>query len=173
MPEFLIRLAEPDDVPWLEDVERSAAKAFSVLDCPLPNGSPTVPQSLLMEMAGRGKLWVACNESGKIIGFVGCRDMDDILYVHEISVAYAFQKQGAGRSLMQAVLDEATVAGYPAVGLTTSRDIVWNFPFYETFGFREIAAYECPALSAQLQDEVHNGANPATRCAMIIRLDSR
>lgn len=173
MPKFLIRLAETNDIPLLEDVERSAAKAFSVLQRHVPNSENIVPQSLLVKMAGQRKLWVASNEAGKIIGFAGCRDMDGILYLHEISVACEFQKQGAGRKLMQTVLNEATAAGYPAVGLTTSKDIAWNFPFYETLGFREIAAHEYPSLEAQLQNAISNGADQSTRCAMIIRLNQR
>ena len=131
----------------------------------------TVPKELLMEMANDRKLWVAINDADQPIGFIGCRNMDNVLYIHEISVAYEFQKQGVGRKLMLTALNDAASKGYAAVGLTTRRDAVWNMPFYKTLGFFEILdIQEYPNLWAQLQDEIKNGATASIRCAMVKKL---
>jgi predicted N-acetyltransferase YhbS len=171
MTQKQIRLATLRDVPLLGEVERSASKAFFVY----PNHGPcddVVPVELLAEIAASGKLWVAI-VADQPVGFVACREMEDILYVHEISVAQVFQKQGIGRRLMETVLEKAALDGYSAVGLTTSRDVIWNMPFYKTLGFYEITGEECPALWGQLQEELKKGANPLTRCAMINPLNSK
>ena len=162
-----IRLANLDDIATLDSVERSAAAAFLALPDYTPSDR-TVPEALLIEMANEKKLWVATDDDGKIVGFVGCKDMDGVLYVHEISVAYECQKQGIGRLLMLTVLNEAFRSGYVAVGLTTRRNAAWNMPFYKTLGFYEVVEErECPVLWSQLQNEIHHGASSSVRCAMM------
>ena len=162
-----IRFAKAKDIPFLADVERSAAKAFQAL----PNhisSDRTVDVAALEKMAAAQKLWVAEMSQGIIAGFLGCEDKGKFLYVHEISVAHEFQKQGIGRRLMTTILDEAGRLGYSAVGLTTRRDAVWNAPFYESLGFHYLLdGQEWPSLFEQLQKEIAQGANPSIRCAMI------
>lgn len=165
-----IRLATLSDIPSLEDVERSAANAFRVLPDYDPNAS-TVGTELLTKMAEDKKLWVATTDEDKPVGFVGCRGMDNFLYIHEISVAFDHQKQGIGRNLMITALNGAVQAGYSAAGLTTRRDIAWNMPFYKKLGFIEVKnPQEWPDLFTQLQKEIDSGADPSTRCAMIKNL---
>ncbi len=140
--------------------------AFRVLQDYVPDDR-TVPAHILNAMANAKKLWVAVSDN-KPVSFVGCRDMGTLLYVHEISVAHNFQKQGIGRKLMQTVIENATGGGYLAIGLTTRRDARWNMPFYASLGFAEITdTGTWPDLFAQLQKEIADGANPTTRCAMI------
>ena len=164
---FLIRLAGKSDIPFLADVERSAAAAFHALPDYDPSGRVVEPL-LLEQMSIEKKLWVATASDGKLIGFIGCEDIDDFLYIHEISVAHDFQKQGIGRSLMLTALDEARERGYKAIGLTTRRDAYWNGPFYRSLGFCELTdEKEWPGLFSQLQREIVEGADPLIRCAMI------
>lgn len=162
-----MRPAIPADIPLLPDVERSAARAFLALPGYVESGR-TVPEDVLAGMAEAGRLWVAVDGEDRPVGFVGCRDLGQLLYVHEISVALPFQKQGIGRRLMRTVLAEALNRGYPAVGLTTRRDAVWNAPFYASLGFAEIQDSNAwPELFARLQKEIAEGADPAQRCAMV------
>lgn len=166
---FSVRLASPQDILHLEGIERSAATAFSIYPEYSPDW-PTVPQEKLQAMAKDKKLWVAVSEENKPIGFAGCRDMDNILYVHEISVSADCQKQGIGRKLMDTILSFASLEQYDGVGLTTSRDVPWNMPFYKTLGFSEMTdQIEQPMLWEQLQHEIKDGANPRTRCTMLKR----
>lgn len=165
-----IRLANENDISFLADVERSASIVFHSLP-DYDSSGRTVETVLLEKMIEAQKLWVAVNSKDQTVGFIGCRNIDDFLYIHEISVAYDFQKKGIGRLLMQNVLQEAEHSGYPAVGLTTRRDALWNGPFYKSLGFVEVTdAKEWPGLFTQLQKEVNQGANPSIRCAMIKNL---
>lgn len=165
-----IRLATIDDVQYLADVERSAARAFHVLPDYIKTGH-TVPTELLVNMAADGKLWVAVDDQKKPVGFIACREMDGLLYVHEVSVAFEHQRQGIGRNLMLKVLDEAVRAGYPGVSLTTRRQAAWNMPFYKKLGFLEVeSAQEWLGLFVQLQKEIDSGTASLERCAMIKKL---
>lgn len=169
---ILIRLATADEIPLLTEVELSAETAFKIFKDYRSSGR-TVPQKLLESMATDKKLWVAVDEQDKPVGFVGCENMDNILYIHEIDVAHSFQKQGIGRRLMLTVIDHAKQENYPAIGLTTSRDAAWNKPFYATLGFVEIVDdREYPDLYKQLQKEIGEGASASIRCAMVKRLSS-
>lgn len=131
-----IRSAITTDIPILEDVERSAAKAFTSLPDYEPDDQ-TVPQPILTEMMNNGLLWVAVSSDDIPVGFIGCREIDNMLYIHEISVAFEYQKRGIGQDLMQYVLTVAPDKNYKAVGLTTRRDTDWNMPFYKKMGFEE------------------------------------
>jgi ribosomal protein S18 acetylase RimI-like enzyme len=165
-----VRLATPDDIPFLEEVERSASAAFHVLSDYVPN-ERTVPSETLVGMASAQKLWVAVTDEDKLVGFIGCRIIDNLFYIHEISVAYDFQKQGIGRHLMLTALQAARRAGYAAAGLTTRRDAIWNMPFYKSLGFTEVSNDQnWPMLFIQLQKEIAEGAAPSMRCAMIKNL---
>ena len=55
--------------------------------------------------------------------------------------------QGRGRALVEAVCSWAAANGYPAVTLTTFRDVPWNAPFYSKLGFRELTELT-PGLEA-------------------------
>ena len=162
-----IRLADLNDLRHLEDVERSAAKAFLILPG-YKDDSSTVPLEMLEKMAADKNLWVAVAERDKIVGFIGCRKMDDFLYIHEISVAFEHQKQGIGCHLVRTVINEAARAGYSAIGLTTRRDATWNMPFYKKMGFVEVKdKQKWPGLFSQLEKQIENGADPSLRCAMV------
>jgi hypothetical protein len=89
---FGIRLAALADLPKLADVERSAAEAFQSLPNYVASGR-TIPPEVLGSMIAASKLWVADHASAGIIGFVGCRDVGEILYVHEISVALMHRRR--------------------------------------------------------------------------------
>jgi len=164
---FIIRLGNKDDVASLENVERSAAEAFAILPDYRPGGR-TVPPQILYKMVVSKNLWVAVDKEDRVKGFVGCQTMDDCLYVHEISVALNFQKQGIGRRLMNTVIDEAAKRGHAGVVLTTTRHVRWNMPFYKTLGFSEVIdGQKWPNLYAQLQKEIVESADASTRCAMV------
>lgn len=91
-----------------------------------------------------------------------------MLYIHEISVAFEYQKQGIGQKLVQRVLNDAQDKDYKAISLTTRRDAVWNMPFYKKMGFVETQdATLWPDLLKALKTEINNGADPLIRCAMV------
>ncbi len=159
-----IRLAGETDVPHLDDVELSAAKAFIGTEYV---ESRTVPLDLLYKLCRNKTLWVAVDEKNMPVGFVACYPLDGFLYVHEISVAREAQGHGIGRRLMNVVEDHAIDQDYPYIGLITFRDVRWNGPFYKSLGYKEIAPDTYSGLHNKFKDDARKGMDPQKRCVMI------
>jgi ribosomal protein S18 acetylase RimI-like enzyme len=166
-----IRLAAEADVPHLDDVERSAARAFIGADTGGYVSDRTVPSDLLLKLAQRKTLWVAVNDKNVPVGFAACYPLDGFFYLHEISVAQEAQGQGIGRRLMHALERYAQDEGFPYVGLVTFRDIRWNGPFYKSLGYKEIAPDVFSGLHNKYRDDIRHGHDPALRCVMIKLLE--
>ena len=163
---FRIRLATEADIPFLKEVEESAAKAFigtSVGNAP----SRLVDPALLSKLATNKTLWVAVNDKNMPVGFVACYPLDGFFYVHEISVSKECQGAGIGRRLMNMVEDHALDKNYPYIGLTTFRDIRWNGPFYKSLGYKEIEPDRFSGLHNKYKDDIRHGHDPVTRSVMI------
>ncbi len=165
-----IRLAKESDIPLLDAVEQSAAKAFIGSSVGYVE-SRSVDPSLLSKLYRDGTLWVAVNVEDKPVGFVACYPIDGFFYVHEISVAREAQGKGIGRRLMNRVEEYAHDCGYPYIGLTTFRDIRWNGPFYQSLKYKEIAPDLYSGLYNKFKSDIDRGMNPNTRCVMIKVLD--
>lgn len=61
--------------------------------------------------------------------------LEDDFYIREVSVDPAFGRRGRGPALMAAAEAEARARGWPALWLTTFRDVPWNAPWYARLGF--------------------------------------
>jgi GNAT superfamily N-acetyltransferase len=70
------------------------------------------------------------------VGFACVDIVDDVAHLWQLSVHPSHGRQGIGRALVQAVCEWAVCNGYPAVTLTTFRNVPWNAPFYRRLGFR-------------------------------------
>lgn len=165
------RLATQSDIPNLPAIERSAAQAFRLI----PHlawlaESPTIDlrQHRLSVEDGHSLVAVA---DGQLAGFLLTEALDDALFIVEISVHQTWQGEGIGRAMMTKIIDHARRAAYPAVTLTTFRDVPWNAPFYSRLGFRMLNEQALPAgLAAKRQQETAHGLAPETRCAMRLTL---
>ena len=97
--------------------------------------------------------------------------LDDALFIVEIAVHQAWQGRGIGRMMLEQVIETARQAAYPAVTLTTFRDVPWNAPFYTRLGFSMLSELRLPAgLAAKRELETEHGLPPETRCAMRLAL---
>lgn len=166
-PGYTIRPAREADVPLLPAVERSAARLLAERE---PGGASlgsVVPTEALDLCRAAGTLWIAADREDAPVGFLAAGDLDGTFHVHELSVAREHQRRGLGRSLTATAIDFAKWAFYPAVTLTTDRDLPWNKPFYATLGFVELdGARLPPGLAARIAHEIASGHDPARRCAM-------
>ncbi len=72
--------------------------------------------------------------AGQPIGFILTEPLDDALFIVEVAVHQDWQHQGIGRMLLKQVIEGAQQMGYPAVTLTTFREVPWNAPFYTRLG---------------------------------------
>ncbi|WP_334152002.1 GNAT family N-acetyltransferase [Microbacterium sp.] len=75
--------------------------------------------------------------SNSPIGFVHVLDIDGLAHLEQLSVTPAAARNGHGRALVTAALDEARERGYTRLTLRTYAEIPWNAPFYASCGFLE------------------------------------
>nr|WP_276512636.1 GNAT family N-acetyltransferase [Methylopila capsulata] len=108
---------------------------FRTVGIPLPPDGALPPEEPLRRALADGLLLVAEVEDGRTAGFVAAAPLDAALHVFTIAVDPAHMRRGLGRALMTAALEHAAWAFWPAVTLTTFRDVPWNAPFYRSLGF--------------------------------------
>lgn len=90
------------------------------------------------------------------VGFVHVLDVDGHAHLEQLSVLPAAGRQGHGRELVSAALDEARERGYTRVTLRTYAEIPWNAPFYASCGFLE-SIPETPFLRELVDTEASLG----------------
>ena len=71
------------------------------------------------------------------VGFVHVLDVDGHAHLEQLSVLPSAGRQGHGRALVAAALEEARTRGYTRVTLRTYAEVPWNAPFYTSCGFLE------------------------------------
>ena len=97
--------------------------------------------------------------------------LDDALFIVEIAVHQQWQGRGIGRMMLTRVADTARAMGYPALTLTTFREVPWNAPFYTRLGFCMLDEQHLPSgLAAKRERETDHGLLPETRCTMRLAL---
>jgi GNAT superfamily N-acetyltransferase len=139
-----VRLAEPDDLVELPEIDRRAETLFRVAGFQLPE--ITIPvdamhDALVIFVAGR-----------PAVGFVWVSEVDAVAYIEELAVIPGRMRQGLGTALLESACDWAAAAGYPAITLITYADVPWNAPFYATRGFTVVDDIT-PGLAALREKE--------------------
>jgi GNAT superfamily N-acetyltransferase len=165
--DFSIRPGRLSDVPFLGDVERSAAQIFRTANLDSLADGPTVDPPFLASMVDMKQLWVAVDRKDEPIGFVGGENIDGNFHLVEISVARPYQGKGVGKVLMEQMIEEVRRVGYKIITLTTYRDLPWNGPWYSRMGFSEVRIVDMvPEYWKVWQIEAQHGFNMASRCLM-------
>jgi len=140
LPGYDIRLAIPEDVAALPEIERLAGLLFKTYpeDLGIPEAMYEEPNSVEAFAAAQaaGRLWVATTAGGELVGFALVIELDGYAHLDEIDVLPSHGGQGIGSALLAAVCSWAKDTGYRAVTLRTFRDVPWNEPFYQSRGFR-------------------------------------
>jgi GNAT superfamily N-acetyltransferase len=169
----IIRRATPADLDGLPAIERSAAEAFRGAGVSLSPDAPVSTADAWRPALRAGTLWVAGNESGRIVGFLAARRINHVLHIDEMDVAFDHQRRGIGRGLLDAAINWARKAGLREVTLTTFRDLAFNGHFYASAGFVEIAQNQMSErIAGILSREADYGFDPKERCAMALRLQT-
>jgi GNAT superfamily N-acetyltransferase len=123
-----IRVADPSEFGWLGEIEDSADELFAAIGIgpfAAPEEDNHLGQAAAVFVSGRPAQGFACVDI-----------VDGLAHLWQLSVLPSFGRRGIGRALVRAVCDWAGSNGYPAVTLTTFRDVPWNAPFYARLGFR-------------------------------------
>lgn len=166
---YAIRSARSDELHLLSAIEVDAFWALH--DAGAVACEPTsLPIGILRQSLDAGLLFVAVDERDQPFGFLAGVVMGDTVHIAEIDVVRDWQKKGAGRLLMQAVIERARTSGRSGLTLTTDRHVAFNAPFYASLGFRILDEGERSAeLTRILEREFEHGADPARRVAMALR----
>jgi GNAT superfamily N-acetyltransferase len=147
---YEIRLAYPEEVERLPELERTAAQLFREAGFTGDWIERTHPVDELAAAQREKRLWVAAAPPGDVVGYVLAEMIGTTPHLDELAVLPTHGRRGLGRRLVSAVLDWARARNAESVTLSTFRDLAWNGPFYAKLGFRAIPPEELPVELAAL-----------------------
>src|ERR1700693_4312655 len=126
----MIRPARDADLALIPAIEQSAAQLFADNGLAIPDDGAASPIEHWRAALGEGTLWVATDAGDAPIGYVACVSYGEILYVQQLDVHRAPQRQSLGRQMMAAAIEGGRTMGRSALALTTFRAVPFNGPFY-------------------------------------------
>lgn len=169
---YRVRLAHPDEVAALPQVEGQAAQAFST--CLEQTGltAEILAQTNAVEdfeqARQAGRLWVAISPTDQVVGLALVIVLGDYAHLDELDVLPDHSQQGVGSALVATVCDWAQAAGYAGVTLRTFRDVPWNAPFYQRRGFRIVESSQLSPHHGDLEvAEQQRGLRTDLRVSMV------
>lgn len=166
-PSYRIRKARTADFPQLREIERVASSAFERVGLGGVTSGDATSIADFVACAQHDLLWVAADAGDGPVGFAFVEIVGGLPHLDELDVHPDHGRRGIGAQLVHAVLDWARSVDFPAVTLTTFRDVPWNRPFYERLGFVVVdEAEQTPELRALVQAEARRGLPPAIRVVM-------
>ena len=139
---YLVRLAKEKELFLLNELENAAAEIFRDTKYALEINQECLSLELLKQQHQQNLVWIAVTESDRPVGFAVVLIIDGLAHLHELSVTPQYGRQGIGTKLTQEVINWAKKANFPAITLSTFRNIPWNAPFYRRLGFQEIPPVE-------------------------------
>jgi ribosomal protein S18 acetylase RimI-like enzyme len=175
MTTFSIVQAHQSDARAMVCIEQSAGELFRTFPgLEWLADSPDRKASFYYALISGGWCWVAVNGESQPKGFLAAELIGFELHICEIAVIRDLQRRGIGRSLMQAATAKAEMCELEGVTLTTFRDVPWNAPAYERFGFRQVQPQHLsPRHKRLFCAESAAGLDVGSRCAMRLDLGSR
>ncbi|WP_421865633.1 GNAT family N-acetyltransferase [Parvibaculum sp.] len=161
-----IRTSRPQDFALFGEIENAAGALFA--DAGMPEIAAHEPTDLeFIEAAARTGAVLVATADDTPAGFILSAPLDRAMHIFELSVHPLHGRNGLGRRLVEAVCAHAANDGFPAVTLSTFRDLPWNGPFYHSCGFRELERHEwTPALLLAHYREEDLGLPLDRRCFM-------
>ncbi len=154
---YTIRAAQPEDIPKLGAIERSAGQLFKTVGLDAVADDEPMPSEVLSSYLGAGNLWVT-TVGDEVVGFLAVfpltktgatRSSDErFLHIAELSVHASHQRKGIAKGLLNHLDGVARQSSRRIAGLslTTYRDLAFNGPFYATSGFEEIEKNEIESV---------------------------
>jgi GNAT superfamily N-acetyltransferase/catechol 2,3-dioxygenase-like lactoylglutathione lyase family enzyme len=140
--QYRIRLARPDEMPRLREIEDRAGATFSGLGLIEDAIDVSLPVEDLITLIELRQVWVASDTHDVPVGIVIASLRDGAAYIEEMDVLPPHGRRGLGTLLLDHVCAWAQAQGHPAVTLSTFRDVSWNGPFYSKNGFRALQPSE-------------------------------
>jgi GNAT superfamily N-acetyltransferase len=162
-----IDLARADEVAGLPEIERRAATLFPPELLSPEDAEDVTAVSVYADAQRAGRVFVARDETGRVVGFAHLEWIGGVAHLEEIDVEPDFGRRGIGRRLVEAACEWAQSHGSARITLSTFRDVPWNAPFYASLGFRAIPDSDLSeALCALREREAGDGLDPTQRVMM-------
>jgi GNAT superfamily N-acetyltransferase len=164
----VIRLARPDDLPALIDVEREAGTLFREIGmAAIADDDPgSVAELAVYQSAGRA--WVSTDSGDRPVAYLVAEIVDGCAHIEQVSVRPGHARRGLGSALIETLAEWAAARGLKALTLTTFAAVPWNAPYYERLRFRVVPDAEIGAgLRSIRRAEAARGLDAWPRVAMI------
>ena len=158
-----IRLARPDELVALQQVENASGELFRTVGMPEIADDDPLPLDVLTHVQALGQVWVAADPLP--VAWIAVEEVDGCAHVEQVSVHPDQARRGIGRELIDHVGGWAAARGLGGLTLTTFRDVPWNGPYYERLGFRPVTDLT-PGLAAVVEQETARGLDPTTRTCL-------
>ncbi|EFV14951.1 GNAT family N-acetyltransferase [Segniliparus rugosus] len=153
-----IRPYRAADLAALVETSRAADELFARAGIALPPDDPS-------ELVERCEAILVAGDP--LAGFVAAEEADGNLHIAQLSVRPELGRRGLGTLLLGAAAQVAAAEGFPALTLTTFRDVPWNGPWYRARGFAEFPRERWGRrLRALWAEEERSGVAVAPRIAM-------
>ncbi|MEV7092282.1 GNAT family N-acetyltransferase [Amycolatopsis sp. NPDC051045] len=164
----MIRLARPDDLPALIDVEREAGTLFREIDmAAIADDDPGSVAELAVYQED-GRAWVSVDEADRPVAYLVAGIVDGCAHIEQVSVHPGHARRGLGSALIETLAGWAASRGLKALTLTTFGAVPWNAPYYERLRFRIVPDAEIGAgLWAIRRAEAARGLDAWPRVAML------
>jgi len=167
---YRVGVARPEEIPRIREIEDAAGSAFAGLGLIDETRDVSFPLDDLARLVEARQVWVARDETDRAVGMVIVSVREGVAYVEEIDVHPEHGRRGLGARLLARACEWARELGYPAIALSTFRDVPWNGPFYRRHGFRDLRPDEwSPGMRAIRNREARHGLRVDARVFM--RLD--
>lgn len=132
---YILRPAQPDDLPLLSKIERAADTRFAKAGVTVPTDTyaPNAYDSV------EGITVAALEETNEPVGFIATETREQGIHIAELDVTPAHGQKGLGARLVTYVVEAAEQAGEFSVTLSTFINVPFNGPFYEKLGFEAVS----------------------------------
>lgn len=166
MREIRIRLGTSAEIPLLQDLQVRAGVLFRAIGMQSVADNPATPEVAFRDGIAADLLHVA-EQYDRRVGFTLALVHGTDCHLEQMSVDPASHRQGIGSALLRHLIEVAKSRGIARVTLSTFKQVAWNGPYYERFGFRYLTDSELTTPLIEVRrDEAAAGLDMSARGIM-------
>ena len=135
----MIRIARPDDLPHLRELEQAAGEPFRDLGMAAVADDEPPTLGELASFQKDGRAWVVTDGADNPVAYLLVEVVDGNAHIEQVSVDPSHSRRGLGKALLDTAAAWAQERGLAALTLMTYAEVPWNAPYYERLGFQALA----------------------------------